>query len=76
MLKFEEEKQMCRDWFDKNLRLTDGIDTLPYNFKVGSKSLNNNLDKWDISVGEESQTFVFGCIQKMNAVFQTAEALC
>ncbi|MBR6531857.1 MAG: alpha-galactosidase [Clostridia bacterium] len=52
----EKEKQMCRDWFDKNLRLTDGIDTLPYNFKIGSKSLNNNLDKWDISVGEESQT--------------------
>lgn len=51
----EKEKEMCCEWFDKNVRLTDGADKLPYNFKVGGKSLGNNLDKWDISVGEESE---------------------
>ncbi len=52
----EKEKQLCRDWFDKNLRLTDGADKLPYDFKVGGEALSKNIDDWDISVSAESET--------------------
>ncbi len=51
----ENEKIQCRQWFDKNIRLTDGVKNLPYDFKVKGKSLNKNLSDWDISVGEESE---------------------
>ncbi len=52
----EKEKQLCREWFDKNLRLTDGEENLPYGFSVGGKSINKNITDWDISVGDESAT--------------------
>lgn len=51
-----EEKQRCRDWFNKNLLLSAGCDELPYDFKVGGKKLCNNIDDWDISVGKEGET--------------------
>lgn len=51
----EEEKQMCRDWFDENILLGGEADELPYNFKVERKSLNKNIDDWNISVGKESE---------------------
>ncbi|MBR0348273.1 MAG: alpha-galactosidase [Clostridia bacterium] len=49
-----EEKQKCRDWFDKNLLFADGCDELPYDFSIGGKKLSKNIDDWNISVGEES----------------------
>lgn len=52
----EEEKQMCRNWFDKNILLEGEADELPYNFKVGRKSLNKNIDDWNISISKESET--------------------
>ncbi len=51
----EKEKEQCRDWFDTNLRLVKDGGELPYDFKVGGKALGNNIDKWDITVGEESE---------------------
>ncbi|MBQ8227512.1 MAG: alpha-galactosidase [Clostridia bacterium] len=50
----ENEKQQCRQWFNKNIRLTAGVKELPYDFKVKGKSLNKNLSDWGISVGNES----------------------
>lgn len=50
----EKEKQMCRDWFDRNLLLKEADNKLPYNFKVGNKPLNRNIDDWNFSVSEES----------------------
>lgn len=52
----DKEKQMCRDWFDKNLRLEYDDYDLPYDFKAGGKSLRKNLEYWDITVSEESKT--------------------
>ncbi len=52
----EKEKQLCRDWFDKNLLLTQGADKLPYDFKVGGKALSKNIENWDITVSAESET--------------------
>ncbi|MBQ5825361.1 MAG: alpha-galactosidase [Clostridia bacterium] len=50
------EKQRCREWFDKNLRLTQGADKLPYDFKFDGKSVNKNIGQWDIDVSAESET--------------------
>ena len=50
------EQQRCCDWFDENLRMTNGKTQLPFDFKVGGKSINDDLDSWDISVGPESET--------------------
>ncbi len=52
----EKEKLLCRQWFDENIRLTDGTEEMPYDFKVKGKSLNKNISDWDISVGNESET--------------------
>ena len=51
----EEEKQMCRDWFDENILFEGESDELPYNFKVERKALNKNIDDWNISVSKESE---------------------
>ncbi len=51
-----KEKQLCRDWFDKNLRLTQGTDMLPFDFKVGGESVAKNIEQWNISVSTESET--------------------
>ena len=50
------EKQKCRDWYNDNILLKNGIKELPYDFKLGNKSLNKTLDEWDFSVSEESKT--------------------
>ncbi len=47
----QEEKENCRNWYNENVLCTDRP---AYNFKVGGKSLRNNIDDWDISVGKES----------------------
>ncbi len=47
----QEEKDNCISWYNENVLCTDKP---AYNFTVGGKSLRNNLDDWDISVGEES----------------------
>lgn len=52
----EKDKQLCRSWFDENLRLTGDAEKLPYDFTVGGKQLSKNIADWDISVGDESQT--------------------
>ncbi len=52
----EQEKRLCRDWFDKNILLKYGTDKLPYDFKLAGKALNKNVSDWDISVGTESET--------------------
>ncbi len=51
----KNEKQRCRDWFDKNLRLTQGTENLPYDFKVDGKSVSKDIEQWDIDVSGESR---------------------
>jgi len=51
----ESEKLACRQWYDSNILFRNGIEELPYDFKVGGKSLNKNLDEWEISVSPESE---------------------
>ncbi len=52
----QSEKQKCRNWYDDNILLKNGKKELPYDFKVGNKSINKNLDEWDLDVSEESAT--------------------
>lgn len=51
----EGERLACRKWFDENILLKGDTTELPYDFKVGGKSLNKNLHSWDISVSDESE---------------------
>ena len=55
----EGEICLCRNWFDENIRMQGDTKILPYDFKVGRKSLSKNIDDWDISVGAESETGAF-----------------
>ena len=49
------ERQRCREWFDKNIRLADGTASKPvYDFTVGGRSLRRHTDEWNFSVGAES----------------------
>lgn len=58
----ESEKNTCREWYDNNILLKNGITELPYDFKAGGKSLNKNLDDWEIEVSPESETGeVYAC---------------
>ena len=50
----EKEKQLCRSWFDEKLLLRSGSQDLPYDLKVGGKSLVKNINDWDVYVGAES----------------------
>ncbi len=52
----ESEKLACREWFDENILRKGSVKELPYDFKVDGKSLNKNIDEWDISVSEESKS--------------------
>ncbi len=52
----EAEKQLCREWFNRNILLKGEAEKLPYDFKVGGKPVNKNIADWDISVGNESET--------------------
>lgn len=50
------EKKLCRDWFNENILYADGTQNKPaYNFTVGGKSLQRNIDDWDFSLSEESE---------------------
>lgn len=51
----ESEKLACRQWYDSNILLKKGINELPYDFKVGGKSLSKNIDEWEFSVSPESE---------------------
>lgn len=52
----ENEKKLCREWFDKNIRFAGSNGEKPaYNLTLGSKKLSANLDEWDFSAGEESE---------------------
>lgn len=51
----QEEKASARKWYEENILLKGNIKKLPFDFKLGTKSLNNNLDEWDISVSAESE---------------------
>ncbi len=57
----EEDKELCRQWYEENILLENGIKELPYDFKIGGKSLNKNLDDWSVSVSEESEA---GCVYR------------
>ena len=52
----DKEKQKCREWFDDNILLKNGVKELPYNFKFGTKTLNKTLDEWDFDVSRESES--------------------
>ncbi len=52
----EDEIRLCRSWFDENIRMQGNVEILPYDFKIGGKSLGKNIEDWDISVGAESET--------------------
>lgn len=45
------EKDSCREWYESNVLSTENP---AYNFTLGGKSLKNNIDDWNICVGEES----------------------
>lgn len=45
----DEEKQLCRDWFDKNIV---NAEKPAYSFRYGTKSFGHRLDEWDVSVKE------------------------
>ena len=49
----EAEKKLCRDWFNENILTAE---TPAYDFAVDGKSLRNNINDWNISVGSESET--------------------
>lgn len=49
----EEEKQLCRVWFDENIV---NASKPAYTFTVGGRKLTNNMDDWNVSVGDESET--------------------
>ncbi len=49
----EEEKQLCRDWFNENLLSTENP---AYTFSVGGKDFRRNIDDWEFSFSEESET--------------------
>lgn len=51
----EAEKQKCRNWYDDKILLKNEKKELPYDFKIGNKSINKNLDEWDLNVSEESE---------------------
>ena len=48
----DAEKKQCRSWFKENIL----IDKTPaYDFAVGGKHLKDNLNDWNITVGNESK---------------------
>ncbi len=49
----EEEKQLCRQWYEENVLTTNGVPA--YDFTVGGKKLSKNLSDWEITLGEESE---------------------
>ncbi len=48
----QQEKDTCRDWYEENI-LTDSNPA--YNFRVGVKELQNNINDWTFEIGEESE---------------------
>lgn len=51
----DEEKKSCREWYDEKILLRGGETDLPYNFRIGGKSLSQNIYDWTFSVSEESE---------------------
>ena len=49
----EEEKAACRSWYDENVLSTENP---AYTFKAGGKDFRKNIDEWDFSFSEESET--------------------
>ena len=79
----DEEKKNCREWFDDNLLLRNGIKELPYNFKYGTKTLNKTIDDWTFDVSAESEvgeayrggkTSYITLKHKTNGIVATVEA--
>ena len=56
----EEEKAMCRQWYNENVLLHGDDPQVPYTFDVDGVSLADNIDEWEIDVAPES---------KLNAVY-------
>ena len=48
-----EEKENCRKWYEENILSSENP---AYTFSVGGKDFRRNIDDWDFSVGEESET--------------------
>lgn len=49
------EKQACRAWFDRHVRLEDNdVRQAAFNFAVGGKALRLHPDDWSVSTGAES----------------------
>ncbi len=79
----ESEKLACREWYDNNILLKGDTKELPYDFKAGGKSVNKNIEDWDISVSDESEvgefyqggkTSYITLKNKSNRLVATAEA--
>ncbi len=51
----ESEKARCREWFNDNILLANGIKKLPFNFSVDGISLNDSLGDWLIENSPESE---------------------
>ena len=52
----DEERSLCREWYEKNILLADGGETPAFGFRTGGKALSGELSEWDIVVSEESGT--------------------
>ncbi|MCR4616121.1 MAG: alpha-galactosidase [Clostridiales bacterium] len=49
------ERQQCREWFDRHVRLTDGdASRAAFSVTVGGKELRRCSKDWTVTVGEES----------------------
>ena len=57
----EEEKALCRQWYNENVLLHGDNPQVPYTFDVDGVSLADNLDEWEVDVAPES---------KLNAVYK------
>lgn len=51
----QEEKELCRQWFDENVLLHSDDPQVAYNFDVSGESFADNLDKWTVDVTPESK---------------------
>lgn len=47
----EQDKKLCRDWFDENIVNAGSNDRVPaYDFEIKGKSFRDNLDDWSFTV--------------------------
>lgn len=51
----EREKEQCKNWFEENFLLSNGLKKFPFDFKIAGVSLNDKLGNWLIDISPESE---------------------